>query len=81
MHEKICKIDNFVYLYKSRIRKDTAFGKYFEVFDGLPDDTVLCIKIQPIHIDDDKYAYAKDLLRCALQFDLVRPEPEVEAGK
>ena len=61
--------------------KDTAFGKYFEVFDGLPDDTVLCIKIQPIHIEDDKYENAKNILRAALEFDLVRPEPEVEEGK
>ncbi len=64
---------------KGVLLKDTAFGRYFEVFDGLPDDTVLCIKIQPIHIEDDAYAYAKDLLRAALQFDLVRPETEEEA--
>lgn len=65
---------------KGVLLKDTAFGKYFEVFDGLPDDTVLCIKIQPIHIEDDVYAYATDLLRAALQFDLVRP-PEPEEKK
>ena len=61
---------------KGILLKDTAFGKYFEVFDGLPDDTVLCIKVQPIHIKDDAYAYAKNILSAALQFDLVRPETE-----
>ena len=58
--------------------KDTAFGKYFEVFDGLPDDTVLCIKIKPLHIEQDKYDAAVDLLAATLRFDLERPVSETE---
>ncbi len=61
--------------------KDTAFGKYFEVFDGLPDDTVLCIKIKPLHIEQDKYDTATDLLAATLCFDLERPVSETEAEK
>ncbi|MBE6637865.1 MAG: hypothetical protein E7616_00200 [Ruminococcaceae bacterium] len=57
--------------------KDTAFGKYFEVFDGLPDDTVLCIKIKPLHIEQEKYNAAVNLFAATLGFDLERP-PEAE---
>lgn len=59
--------------------KDTAFGKYFEVFDGLPDDTVLCIKIKPLHIEKEKYDAAVDLLSAALRFDLERPVSETKS--
>ena len=52
---------------------DTAFGKYFEVFEGLPEDTVLCIKKQSIHIKDKQYKAAKELFTDVLIFDLIRP--------
>jgi hypothetical protein len=52
---------------------DTAFGRYFEVFAGLPKDTVLCIKKQPLHVEDREYKAAKELLCDILRFDLERP--------
>ena len=52
---------------------DTAFGRYFEVFAGLPEDTVLCIKKQPLHIKDKEYERAVELLSEVLRFDLERP--------
>ncbi|MBE6673226.1 MAG: hypothetical protein E7599_06880 [Ruminococcaceae bacterium] len=51
---------------------DTAFGRYFEVFAGLPKDTVLCIKKQPLHIKDKDYKAATQLLTSVLLFDLER---------
>ena len=51
---------------------DTAFGRYFEVFEGLPKDTVLCIKKQPLHIKDATYEAAAELFRQVMAFDLER---------
>ena len=60
--------------------KDTAFGKYFEVFDGLPEDTVLCIKIRPLHIEKDVYEDAVALFRGVMAFDLERVENNEESA-
>lgn len=58
---------------KGVLLSDTAFGRYFEVFAGLPKDTVLCIKKQPLHIKDNEYKAAKELFCDILRFDLERP--------
>ena len=65
---------------KGILLSDTAFGKYFEVFAGLPKDTVLCIKKQAVHMEDDTYADAVEILEDVLRFNMVRPSVDGSAA-
>ena len=59
--------------------KKTAFGSYFDAFDFLPDDTLICLRKQSTasSLKDDKeeakrYDYNRELFKNILNFSLIK---------
>jgi hypothetical protein len=55
--------DNGIYF------KKTAFGKYFDCFDALPDDTILCVKVKLVTTDDNAQKYSQNFFSRILDFE------------
>lgn len=66
--------------------KDTAFGQYFDVFDALPDDTILCLRILSSSMifaqnkdAEQRHKQHQEILKDVLSFTLPEgfvPRPE-----
>lgn len=61
----------------SVLLKDTAFAKYFNAFDTLPDDTIVCFRIltsastlMPGKTNEKKYGHQLDMFRTIMSFQI-----------
>ncbi|MBO5713693.1 MAG: hypothetical protein J6R88_05815, partial [Clostridia bacterium] len=55
--------DNAVYF------KNTDFGKYFDCFKNLPDDTLMCIMDKHVLSEEEDLLAAKDLFVKIMEFE------------
>ena len=57
--------------------KDTAFAQYFNAFDTLPDDTIICFRVftsasslMPGRTNEEKYEHQLDMFKQIMNFEL-----------
>ena len=60
---------SLLYSEKAVYLKQTDFGKYFDCFKNLPDDTLICIMDKHVFSDEEELSAAKDLFINIMEFE------------